>query len=49
MSLTAWLPDAPWYVLVFSVIFGTGSPNYMIHLSARIHDKTALRATSRSG
>jgi uncharacterized membrane protein YfcA len=31
---------------VFSVLFGTGGPLYMIYLSARIHDKTALRATS---
>jgi len=31
---------------VFSVLFGTGGPLYMIYLSARIHDKTLLRATS---
>lgn len=31
---------------VFSVLFGTGGPLYMVYLSARIHDKTALRATS---
>jgi hypothetical protein len=31
---------------VFSVLFGTGGPVYMIFLSARIRDKTALRATS---
>ncbi len=31
---------------VFSVLFGTGGPVYMIYLSARIHDKTTLRATS---
>ena len=31
---------------VFSVLFGTGGPFYMIYLSARIHDKTVLRATS---
>ena len=31
---------------VFSVMFGTGGPIYMIFLAARIHDKTALRATS---
>jgi hypothetical protein len=31
---------------VFSVLFGTGGPLYMIYLSARIHDKTVLRATS---
>jgi uncharacterized membrane protein YfcA len=31
---------------VFSVLFGTGGPVYMVFLSARIHDKTALRATS---
>jgi uncharacterized protein len=31
---------------VFSVLFGTGGPIYMVYLSARIHDKTALRATS---
>lgn len=31
---------------VFSVLFGTGGPFYMIYLSARIRDKTALRATS---
>ena len=31
---------------VFSVLFGTGGPVYMVFLSARIHDKSALRATS---
>jgi uncharacterized membrane protein YfcA len=31
---------------VFSVMFGTGGPLYMIYLSARIRDKTVLRATS---
>jgi uncharacterized membrane protein YfcA len=31
---------------VFSVMFGTGGPIYMIYLAARIDDKTALRATS---
>ena len=31
---------------VFSVLFGTGGPVYMVFLSARIHDKGALRATS---
>ena len=31
---------------VFSVMFGTGGPIYMIFLAARIHDKTELRATS---
>jgi uncharacterized membrane protein YfcA len=31
---------------VFSVLFGTGGPVYMAFLSARIHDKTALLATS---
>ena len=31
---------------VFSVLFGTGGPIYMVYLSARIADKTALRATS---
>lgn len=31
---------------VFSVLFGTGGPVYMVYLSARIGDKTALRATS---
>ena len=31
---------------VFSVMFGTGGPMYMVFLSARIHDKAALRATS---
>ncbi len=30
----------------FSVMFGTGGPIYMIYLASRIHDKTALRATS---
>jgi uncharacterized protein len=29
-----------------SVLFGTGGPIYMVYLSARIHDKTVLRATS---
>jgi uncharacterized membrane protein YfcA len=31
---------------VFSVLFGTGGPIYMVYLSARIGDKTTLRATS---
>ncbi len=31
---------------VFSVMFGSGGPVYMVFLSARISDKTALRATS---
>lgn len=31
---------------VFSVLFGTGGPLYVVYLSARIADKTALRATS---
>ncbi|MBS0326922.1 MAG: sulfite exporter TauE/SafE family protein [Proteobacteria bacterium] len=31
---------------VFSVLFGTGGPIYIIYLSARIADKAALRATS---
>ena len=31
---------------VFSVMFGTGGPIYMVYLSARVGDKTALRATS---
>jgi len=31
---------------VFSVMFGTGGPIYMIYLAARVADKTALRATS---
>ena len=31
---------------LFSVLFGTGGPFYIVYLSARIHDKTALRATS---
>jgi hypothetical protein len=31
---------------VFSVLFGTGGPIYMVYLSARVGDKTALRATS---
>ena len=31
---------------VVSVVFGTGGPIYMVFLSARIHDKSALRATS---
>lgn len=30
----------------FSVMFGTGGPIYMIYLASRIHDKSALRATS---
>ena len=29
-----------------SVLFGTGGPVYMVYLSARIRDKTPLRATS---
>jgi uncharacterized protein len=31
---------------VVSVLFGTGGPIYMVYLSARIRDKTTLRATS---
>jgi len=31
---------------VFSALFGTGGPIYMVFYSARIHDKGALRATS---
>lgn len=31
---------------VFSALFGTGGPIYMVFLSARIDDKSALRATS---
>ncbi len=31
---------------IFSVTFGTGGPVYMVFLSARIHDKSVLRATS---
>ncbi len=31
---------------VFSVLFGTGGPIYMVYLSARIQDKGTLRATS---
>ncbi len=31
---------------VFSVLFGTGGPIYMVYLTARIHDKSELRATS---
>jgi len=31
---------------VFSALFGTGGPIYIIFLSARIDDKSALRATS---
>lgn len=31
---------------VFSALFGTGGPIYIVFLSARIHDKAALRATS---
>ena len=30
----------------FSALFGTGGPIYMVYLSSRIVDKTALRATS---
>jgi len=30
----------------FSVLFGTGGPIYIVYLSARIHDKSELRATS---
>jgi uncharacterized protein len=30
----------------FSVMFGTGGPIYMVYLSARVRDKTRLRATS---
>jgi uncharacterized membrane protein YfcA len=31
---------------LLSAVFGTGGPIYMVYLSARIHDKTVLRATS---
>lgn len=31
---------------VFSALFGTGGPIYIIFLSARIHEKSALRATA---
>lgn len=31
---------------VFSALFGTGGPIYMVYLSSRITDKTALCATS---
>jgi uncharacterized protein len=31
---------------VFSALFGTGGPIYMVFLSARIHEKATLRATS---
>ena len=31
---------------VFSALFGTGGPIYIVYLSARISDKSALRATS---
>jgi uncharacterized membrane protein YfcA len=31
---------------IFSALFGTGGPVYIVFLSARIHDKSALRATS---
>lgn len=31
---------------LFSVLFGTGGPIYIVYLSSRIHDKTMLRATS---
>jgi uncharacterized membrane protein YfcA len=44
---------SPWWSLpiglvggVFSVLFGTGGPIYIVYLSARIRDKTPLRATS---
>jgi uncharacterized protein len=33
---------------VFSCLFGTGGPIYIVYLSARIHDKGALRATAAS-
>ena len=33
---------------VFSALFGTGGPVYIVYLSARIHDKGALRATASS-
>jgi uncharacterized membrane protein YfcA len=31
---------------IFSALFGSGGPVYIVFLSARIHDKSALRATS---
>jgi uncharacterized protein len=31
---------------MFSAVFGTGGPIYMVYLASRINDKTALRATS---
>jgi hypothetical protein len=48
------LPSAPGWLAwpiglvggVFSALFGTGGPVYVVFLSARIHDKAALRATS---
>lgn len=33
---------------VFSSLFGSGGPVYVVYLSARIHDKAALRATAAS-
>ena len=33
---------------VFSALFGSGGPVYIVYLSARIHDKAALRATAAS-
>jgi hypothetical protein len=30
---------------VFTALFGTGGPIYVIYLAGRLHDKTALRAT----
>jgi len=53
LFVDAFLKKRSWFAMpiglvggVFSVIFGTGGPIYMVYLSARIRDKTTLRATS---
>ncbi len=53
LGVRAWRAiPAPWAIPLgifggmFSALFGTGGPIYMVYLSSRIADKSALRATS---
>jgi len=41
----AWAWPIGFFGGIFSVLFGTGGPIYVVYLSARVHDKSALRAT----
>jgi len=43
---TKWAIPAGLFGGVFSALFGTGGPIYIVYLSARIEDKAALRATA---